>query len=595
MKKNLPVTGQDHPVPEGVRLVSRTDTKGVITYANDHFVAVSGFTRDELLGSAHNIVRHPDMPPQAFEHMWQTLKQGAPWRGVVKNRCKNGDHYWVDAHVVPVRKNGATIGYMSVRTRAAPEAIARAEALYAQVAGGAPLPRADGGLWRRYLSVKNGVTLGIVFVTLMMIAGGILGITGLKQSSRAMRGLYYEQMVPVQAIGRINFLMADNRAQVALALRDIGPDERAVAPIPTASYLGRLAHNRAEIDALWAQYEQLARGAAEREYAHRYWQARQRYVEQALQPAQAALAEHDYLKLDVLMRERVTPLYEEANGRATELLAFLSDQARADFIAVAAHNDLIAGVAVAGIGLGCLALLFAGLYFFRGTVLPLQAAVTALERIAEGNLSDENPSSGFGEPARVMTSVTVMQLHLKVMMDEIAYSSGSIRGQCQRLNQTMMNLAQHSEEQHDRVYQTVDAASLACDGLNRLADDAQAMLLLAEGGAAVDSGVDQQEALAEAAAPAAPTLPEAQDGLEWAALLPEDSPGARPDALAPMAQDLAAAARIEAFAMGDTVAQMNQVAMLIVENRAEVQDAWAASQRLEQTAGELDRLVNYFD
>ena len=130
MKKNLPVTGQERTVPDGVRLVSRTDTKGVITFANDAFVEASGYTRDELLGSAHNIVRHPDVPPAVFEDMWNTLKKGLPWRGLVKNRCKNGDHYWVDAHVVPVRKNGATIGYMSVRTKPSRDAVAQAQAAY---------------------------------------------------------------------------------------------------------------------------------------------------------------------------------------------------------------------------------------------------------------------------------------------------------------------------------------------------------------------------------------------------------------------------------------------------------------------------------
>ena len=120
MKINLPVTGIEHPVPVGRSLVSRTDIKGIITYANDTFVEFSGFPRDELVGRNHNIVRHPDIPPAIFEDMWATLKQGLPWHGVVKNRCKNGDHYWVDARVVPVRKNGATIGYMSVRNAAAP-------------------------------------------------------------------------------------------------------------------------------------------------------------------------------------------------------------------------------------------------------------------------------------------------------------------------------------------------------------------------------------------------------------------------------------------------------------------------------------------
>ena len=102
MKQNLPVTSRQTDIPPGVTLVSKTDLKGAITYANDAFVEVSGYPLDELLHQNDNIVRHPDMPPAAFEDMWSTLKRGQPWRGIVKNRCKDGGYYWVDACVVPV-------------------------------------------------------------------------------------------------------------------------------------------------------------------------------------------------------------------------------------------------------------------------------------------------------------------------------------------------------------------------------------------------------------------------------------------------------------------------------------------------------------
>lgn len=572
MKKNLPVTGQEKPVPEGIRLVSRTDTKGIITFANDNFVATSGFSREELVGSSHNIVRHPDVPPVVFEDMWDTLKKGQPWRGVVKNRCKNGDHYWVDAHVVPVRKDGKTIGYMSVRTRPSREDVAKAETLYEEAAGTGRVPKQGGGGWRRFMTVRNGAALGIMFVTLMMIAGGILGITGLTLSSADMRGLYYEQMAPVQSIGRINFLMADNRAKVALSLREESGEAGSVPPLVRA-HMEALDRNRQEIDALWNDYIKLARGELERELAGKYWEARNRYVESGLMPARQALEQGDFHTAGMMMAERINPLYDEANKSAAELLDFLSAKARVNFLNVAERNEMIIVVAVIGIAAGCLVVLFAGVYFFRQTVVPLQSAVVALERIAEGNLSGETDTTGYGEPGRVMTGVTIMQLHLKVMMDEIRVSSGSIREQCQRLNNTMMNLAQHSEEQHDRVYQTVDAANASCGGLGRLAEDAERMMMLAE-----RVGV---EPLAH------------ESGLEELALPAGSGEGDR--ALAKMAQELAAAVRIEAFSMGETVAQMNQVAMLIVENRGEVQGAWAASQRLEQTARELDGLVQYFD
>ena len=110
MRRNLPVTGQEYPLRDGMTIVSRTDLKGRITYVNDDFVEAAGFTLDELIGQPHNLVRHPDMPEQAFADLWQTLKAGRPWTGLVKNRRKNGDHYWVVANATPVLDGGQVTG-----------------------------------------------------------------------------------------------------------------------------------------------------------------------------------------------------------------------------------------------------------------------------------------------------------------------------------------------------------------------------------------------------------------------------------------------------------------------------------------------------
>jgi aerotaxis receptor len=136
VRTNLPVTGIEYILQDGQSIVSKTDTKGRITYVNPSFVEVSGFSEEELIGKAHNIVRHPDMPPEAFADLWQTLKAGLPWTGMVKNRRKNGDFYWVVANVVPIRENGATVGYMSVRTRPAREQVKEAEEVYRRIRAG---------------------------------------------------------------------------------------------------------------------------------------------------------------------------------------------------------------------------------------------------------------------------------------------------------------------------------------------------------------------------------------------------------------------------------------------------------------------------
>ncbi len=112
MRINLPVTQQNYDYPGEELLVSSTNTKGEITHCNQAFVRVSGYGVEELIGQPHNIIRHPDMPSEAYRDMWRTIGRGEPWTGLVKNRRKNGDHYWVRANVTPIMEGGKPRGYM---------------------------------------------------------------------------------------------------------------------------------------------------------------------------------------------------------------------------------------------------------------------------------------------------------------------------------------------------------------------------------------------------------------------------------------------------------------------------------------------------
>lgn len=162
MRTNLPVSQREFPFPAGQNLVSTTDLKGRILHCNAAFVAVSGYEREELLGQPHNLIRHPDMPEEAFRDLWATVQAGRPWSGVVKNRRKDGDHYWVLANVTPLLTAGRVDGYLSVRSEASRAQIDAAEALYARMreearqgqltlrlSGGELLPTGMAGLLQR--------------------------------------------------------------------------------------------------------------------------------------------------------------------------------------------------------------------------------------------------------------------------------------------------------------------------------------------------------------------------------------------------------------------------------------------------------------
>ncbi|MDR5796758.1 methyl-accepting chemotaxis protein [Caballeronia sp. LZ008] len=167
MRNNQPVTQQEFEFPASAMLVSATDLSGNIQYCNPAFVSVSGFSRDELVGQPHNLIRHPDMPREAFADLWSTVRAGRSWTALVKNRRKNGDHYWVRANVTPVMDHGKVVGYLSVRVKPTRDEVRDATALYAQIkAGNASRRLVRGAL------VKNG------------IAGKLAALANLPVSSR---------------------------------------------------------------------------------------------------------------------------------------------------------------------------------------------------------------------------------------------------------------------------------------------------------------------------------------------------------------------------------------------------------------------------
>lgn len=194
MRTNLPITQQEYVLRDGAAIVSRTDLKGRITYVNDEFIEASGFTEGELIGQPHNILRHPDMPEEAFADMWRTLQAGRPWTGMVKNRRKNGDHYWVVANATPLLEGTSTVGYMSVRTRASREQVDAAEALYRRFKEG----KAQGWRIDEGQGVKHGLLsrLNVVSpmwahasITTKFAALGVLGgITAVGSAVAAQQG-----------------------------------------------------------------------------------------------------------------------------------------------------------------------------------------------------------------------------------------------------------------------------------------------------------------------------------------------------------------------------------------------------------------------
>ena len=211
MRINQPITGREIQLADGDIILSTTTPGGFIKYVNNDFVRISGFTAAELIGQPHNIVRHPDMPPQAFAEMWASLKQGQNWMGLVKNRCKNGDHYWVSAFVTPIYKNGRLAEVQSVRTKAQPAQIALAEQHYASVKTSSSRPKSVRARWQGSLQLRLLLSNLLVFAFLAAVLGQDAASTALLLSAGAGLGFFlYRQLQPLRQLERQAKKLADN-------------------------------------------------------------------------------------------------------------------------------------------------------------------------------------------------------------------------------------------------------------------------------------------------------------------------------------------------------------------------------------------------
>ena len=201
MRSNMPVSNIEYVLRDTETVVSKTDLHGNITYINQDFVNISGFSEAELLGAPQNIVRHPDMPVEAFADFWDTIKSGKAWTGLVKNRCKNGDHYWVEANAAPLIENGKTVGYTSIRTKPRRDQVQAAESAYRAIkAGDTSLKVQEGNAVRpsllercrldvlNDLSLKTVLTLASVSIAIMFGLVVILAWLLRTEANQAMTG-----------------------------------------------------------------------------------------------------------------------------------------------------------------------------------------------------------------------------------------------------------------------------------------------------------------------------------------------------------------------------------------------------------------------
>jgi PAS domain S-box-containing protein len=448
MKNNQPVTQREIAFPPNTYLVSRTDLKGIITYANDAFVDISGFSREELIGSSHNIVRHPDMPQAAFADLWATVKQGLPWRGLVKNRCKNGDFYWVDAFVTPIKQDGRTIGYQSVRTPALANRRSVAEAAYRAAGQTGSLPRTG----RRSLSLAARLWGSIAVILALMLLVGVVGLRSIGESNHSLEVLYQDKQLPSNLANKMMFLLADNRAQVMLALQhDPANPSAKLHDHPLDLHIENTLKNRQEINATLDELKKHALNEQEQALFAKFSATRERYSSEGINVARRLLQEGKHQEANELLLLKINPLYAEMKRDGEALISELSHSAAETHQAAEARYATIRNLTIGSL-LGALLLGgIGGWLLIRSITRPLHRAIGHFERISEGKLTDEIDIEGRDETGLLLCNLATMQVMLKAMLDNINAASRAIDSRCQQLEAQMKQVAEQSEQQQASV------------------------------------------------------------------------------------------------------------------------------------------------
>lgn len=321
MRTNLPVTNIERMLDDEALIVSKTDTKGRITYVNHDFVEISGFSEQELLGEPHNILRHPDMPPEAFKDLWDTLAQGRPWTGYVKNRCKNGDHYWVVANVTPIFQGGQITGYMSVRTKPAAEQVQAAENAYRlfREKRAAGLAIRDGRVvktgfhplrWLAERTIAQRIYLICGLLVAAMLGMGALGVLNLRDGMHNLQTVYQDRVVPLDQLKAISDAYAIDIVDNTHKVRDGSVD------FPQA--LKNVERAQASIQAAWKAYRETYLTEEEKKLAAEA-QARMQAGDAATERLKEILRKRDRQALGQFAAKDLYPAIDPISDKIGEL------------------------------------------------------------------------------------------------------------------------------------------------------------------------------------------------------------------------------------------------------------------------------------
>lgn len=447
MKINMPVSNTEIIFDDHQFMLTKTDLKGRITYANKDFITVSGFSEEELVGSNHNMVRHPDMPVEAFDDMWRDLKTGKPWTGMVKNRTKEGDFYWVEANAAPIFESGIITGYLSVRRKPSRQQVEEATAAYSlfkdnQAAGlsivhGKVVKSSTfNKLKNKIQNIKVGQRLaGIIAVGVTaLIIQAVIGLYEISTSNNVIKSIQEDRMIPTRDLGEIARLMIENRTYLRTALSEVEINN---AGKKTSLFMNHeeaiksadgIEHNIETISGLWKVYMATYLTPEEKILAAKFAESRGNFVKQGLKPAVTALRSGNYdeaMKYADIARD----LYKAAGPDIQALLKLQNNEAMKQFNMAEAHYKNTRLLTFAGLGFISLLLIWIGYVVSRSVTKPLEKSVGAFNQIVSGNYATAIELEGENELGKVLQALKTMQTMLSVNENTLKETAANTKEQ----------------------------------------------------------------------------------------------------------------------------------------------------------------------
>ena len=461
MRTNLPVTATEYPLTDETLIVSKTDLKGKLTYFNDQFVQASGFTEQELAGQPHNIVRHPDMPPEAFANLWETLKGGKPWAGAVKNRRKNGDYYWVLASATPIWEAERVVGYMSIRTKLPRDQREQAEQVYAAIRDKkAGAFKIEAGMIRKRSifdvlapftrSFKARLTTMVGVLAAVMLVIGVVGLAGMSEVNQRAKSIYEDRSVPLAQLFEINDRMKDN-SLVMLRTGIEGRNRRDLAEVQ-----GAITANIERINKLWSDYMSTYLTPEEKSVAESFTPKRIAYVDHGLKPALAMLANGKYDELNVHMTGKAADLFQAAKSDMDRLVSIQVKEAKFEYDAAESIFFIAKVAAIAALCLGLLLAAWFSVATVRAIARPLGRLNDIMSKIAQGVFNSRVNVERDDEVGVALRNLQALQA--KLGFDREAQRDMETRAAAQR-EADMHRLAGEFEAAVGNIIETVASAA----------------------------------------------------------------------------------------------------------------------------------------